>query len=149
VRAGTGKLTVIRSWVGTNPGNQGAGWYVTRRAARRLDQHEQLHVRNTRTNYNTHLQPLLLRVARHTGARKGVRGPTAPGAVAALQAIIKWPTSVSAFQTADTAANTPGGTVDTTDLATGTYPVDAGPGTVRGAAYLHRVRLPSEPNPPA
>jgi len=64
-----------------------------------------------------------------------------------LKAAIKWPESLKAFQDADRADNTPMGTVDTADKNSGSYPVDAGPGTVAGKAYQHRVRTPAEPNP--
>jgi hypothetical protein len=54
---------------------------------------------------------------------------------------------VSAFQSADTAENAPMATTDNNDPASGTYPVDAGPGTVGGTAFQHRMRMPAEANP--
>jgi hypothetical protein len=145
VRKGTGKITVRRSWVGINAGDQGNGWYVTRRAAARINQHERLHVASTLSIYNTHLRPLLQRIANRSLGRNA--GTSAAGAIMALQGAVAWPVSITSFQTADIAANAPMGTVDTNDLASGTYPVDAGPGTVRGAPFHHRMRVPGEPNP--
>jgi hypothetical protein len=145
VRAGTGTISVVRSWLGANAGNQGNGHFVTAGAAARFDAHERLHVASTQGFYNTNLDPLLTRVGDHS---LGLNvATTQEAAIAALRAKIKWPESVSAFQSADLGANAPMATVDTNDKASGTYPVDAGPGTVGGVAFQHRVRLPSEPNP--
>jgi hypothetical protein len=142
VQAGTGTLDVTRSYVGANSGDQGNGWYLTAGAAARFNAHERLHVANTSGHYNTNIVPLLARA----GTTKVA--PTQAAAIAALTAHVNWAASVTAFQNADTASNTPMGTVDTADLASGTYPVDAGPGTVGGTAFTHRARLPTEPNPP-
>ena len=141
VQAGTGKADVTRSWLGANGGNQGNGWFVTAGAAARFGTHERLHVASTRGIYNANIDPLLVR----TTASKSAA--TQAAAIAALTAHVNWAASITAFQNADTAANTPMGTVDTADLASGSYPVDAGPGTVAGVAFTHRARLPSEPNP--
>jgi hypothetical protein len=108
-------------------------------------------VASTQGFYNANIVPLLARVAAATQA--AASAPGAPSAAAQADAItnltgvIRWPQSVTAFQNADIAANAPMNTVDTNDLASGSYPVDAGPGTVGGAAFQHRVRTPSEPNP--
>jgi hypothetical protein len=140
---------VIRSWIGIRAGNQGTGWYVTPKAADRINYHERLHVRSARSLYITHLRPLLQRVQMHSPRHPRTRAATVAAAVAALQAIIRWPASVTAFQNADRAANgsVPLGTVDTRDLASGTYPINAGAGMVGGVAYANRLRLPREPNP--
>ncbi len=151
VQAGTGTLDVTRSWVGINSGNQGNGHFVTAAAAARINQHETLHVASTQGFYNANIVPLLARVAAATQA-----AATAPGApssasqaaaITSLQGVILWPQSVTAFQNADIAANSPMNTVDTNDIGSGTYPVDAGPGTVGGVAFQHRVRTPGEANP--
>jgi hypothetical protein len=52
---------------------------------------------------------------------------------------------VTNFVTADTADNTPGGAVDTADLASGTYLNDFGPRTVRGVNYAHYYDTPPGP----
>jgi hypothetical protein len=147
VKIGTARLDVTRSWVGINSGNQGNGHFVTSKAAARINQHETLHVANTRSNYKAHIEPLLNRVGEFYAGVKTQHAPTQAAAITALQNYIRWAGSVTAFQNADRAANQPGGTVDSADLKSGTYPVDAGPGKVGGVNFQHRVRLPSEPNP--
>ena len=146
VRAGTGSVDVVRSFVGANTGDQGNGWYLTVGAANRFDQHEQLHVTSSQGHYNTNIVPLLARVANSAVTGKSIAF-TRVGAIMDLRSQIKWADSLKAFQRDDRADNKPMGTVDTNDLASGTYPIDAGPGTVAGKAYQHRARLPSEANP--
>jgi hypothetical protein len=148
VRAATGTISVTRSFVGVNSGDQGNGHFVTAGAAARINAHEVQHVNSTSGFYTTHLTPLEARVLAHRQGGSGVNiGTSGPDAQTKVKNIIKWPESVTAFQNADRAANTPMGPVDTADLASGTYPVDAGPGTVAGTAFQHRVRLPGEANP--
>jgi hypothetical protein len=144
-------VNVTRSWVGINSGNQGNGHFVTAAAATRINNHETLHVANSRGHYNSFIQPLLNRVTTYTPAPTGggqkASAATQPAAITALQTIIDWAKAISDFQTHDTNDNKPMGTVDTNDLASGTYPVDAGPGAVGGVNFQHRVRTPGEPNP--
>ena len=141
VRAGTGELDVTRSFVGSNAGDQGNGWYVTPAAAARGDAHEGLHVTSSQGYYTALIDPLLRRATERRTAY------TQRGAISDLRAYVNWPDTVTAFQTADEADNKPMGAVDVADLKSPTFPVDAGPGTVGGKAYQHRVRLPAEPNP--
>jgi hypothetical protein len=133
-----------------NGGNQGNGFFLTAPAAARINQHELQHVANSRGHYDADISPLLNRVLSFTmdlvTARALLR-PASPRSIPALKAIIQWPASITRFQTGDKADNKPGGTVDTADLASGTYPVDAGPGTVAGTAFTHRIRTPTEANP--
>jgi hypothetical protein len=145
VKPGTGKVGVTRSWVGIASGDQGNGWFVTPAAATRINAHELLHVASSKGHYNTNLKPLEDRVADKT-LGMGVAA-TPELAIAHLKTVIKWPESITAFQTNDKADNKPMGPVDTNDLASGTYPVDSGPGTVGGKNYQHRARTPSEPDP--
>jgi hypothetical protein len=151
MQAGTGTLDVTRSWTGVNAGDQGNGWYLTPGAAARFDDHERLHVNRARAHYTTHIVPLLARVKDFTpspaGGDRKATAYTQIGARYALRSIILWPESVKAFQDADITDNSPGGPVDAADLASGTYPIDAGPGAVGGTPFAHRVRLPAEPNP--
>ena len=151
VRTGTGAVNVTRSWVGINGGNQGNGHFVTAAAATRINSHETLHVASTQGHYNNLLQPMLNRVKMYTPAPAGgnqkMNAPAEATAIAALQTFIGWATAISTFQTNDNNDNKPMGTVDTNDLATGTYPVDVGPGVVGGVNFQHRVRTPGEPNP--
>jgi len=146
VQAGTGNVNVTRSFVGCNGGNQANGFFVTAGAAARFDQHERAHITNSQGHYNTDIAPLLTRIANSPALGRGI-APTEPAAISALKTIINWPASLTSFQTGDSADNAPGGSVDTNDLASGTYPVDAGPGMVGGTNFAHRVRLPGEPNP--
>lgn len=148
IRIGTGLLQVTRSWVGINAGDQGNGHFVTAGAAARINNHELLHVSNTQGHYMTHLDPLLTKVGNHWGGIGSVTGSDKADAIKNLKAAIDWKTAIKAFQKADTADNNAKGSVDTNDLASGTYPVNAGAGTVGGKKFKHRVRLPSEPNPP-
>jgi hypothetical protein len=151
IREGTGKIDVTRSWTGVNSGDQGNGFFLTAAAAARINLHETLHVANSQGHYNADIDPLLTRVSNFTmdvDVAKALLPPASPRSIPALKATIKWPASVTHFQTTDTADNKAGGTVDTADLASGTYPVDAGPGTVNSKAFNHRIRTPGEANPP-
>lgn len=148
VRAATGTIAVTRSYVGINSGDQGNGHFVTAAAAARINQHETLHVAGTSGFYATHLAPLEARIAAYRQGGSGVNiGTSAADAQAKVQTAVNWAASLTAFQNADRSANQPGGTIDTNDKNSGTYPVDAGAGTVGGVAFQHRVRTPGEPNP--
>ncbi len=152
VLGGTGDLTVKRSWLGANGGDQGNGHYVTPAAAARFNAHEVLHVNSTKSIYDANIKPMLDRVLAHRDDNPGhttVHSFLQSTAIATLRSTIGWAAAVAAFQTGDTAANAPMNTVDTNDLASGTYPVDRGPGKVEGKQFQHRVTLPSEPAPPS
>jgi hypothetical protein len=150
VKENTGQLDVRRSWTGVNSGDQGNGHFVTAAAAARINQHETQHVANTSTHYSTDIDPLLQRVANRTLdvviAKALLPSPT-QRTLAALKTEINWGPSVKRFQDGDKADNKPMGPVDVADLASGTYPIDVGPGTVAGKAFQHRVRVPTEANP--
>ena len=89
VRAGTGSVDVVRSFVGAISGDQGNGWYLTVGAATRLDQHEQLHVASSQGHYNTNVVPLIARVANSAVTGKGI-AVTRLGAIWDLRSQIKW-----------------------------------------------------------
>jgi hypothetical protein len=151
VKEGTGLVDVTRSWLGVNAGDQDTGHFLTAAAAARINQHETLHVANSRGHYVAIIEPLLTRVSANTMDRAvaaAVRNPATPRSVAALRAIIDWSNSIKAFTTVDKSDNRAGGSVDVADKASGTYVVDPGPGTVSGKAFQHRVRIPTEANPP-
>jgi hypothetical protein len=151
IREGSGDVDVVRSWTGVAGGDQGNGHFVTAAAAARINLHETLHVANSKNHYDVEIQPLLTRVGNYTmnaAVAKALKDPPTPRTVPALQKIIDWPATIKRFKTKDGADNKPGGSVDTNDLNSGTYPVDAGPGTVLGKKFKHRVRMQSEPNPP-
>ena len=142
VLPGSAQLFVRRSWLGSDAGDQGNGWYVTPAAAARLDRHEALHVITTMSHYMSDLLPVLTRAATlRTTAYTQVQ------ALLQLRDQLAWAAGVQAFQAADTADNQPMGTVDSAELSSGTYVVNVGPGTVGGTAYTNRLKIPSEPNP--
>ncbi len=151
VRAGTGLLTVRRSYLGVAAGNQRNGYYVTTRAAARVDQHEQTHIRNGHRLYNTHLRPLLDRVRsytpRPTGRGRVVTRYLQGSARSALERLIDWTSSLWRFRNADNTTNGVGGTVDRAYLASPGRIFDAGPGTVSGTSYQHRIHVGTEPEP--
>jgi len=148
VRAGTGTSTVTRSFTGVSVGANGTDWYITTRAAARADRHERLHIASSLSHHTTHIKPLETRVAARTGAAKALSsGATKAAAATALAAELRWNPSITSFTTADTASNTPGGTVDTTDEARADFWADYGPRTVRGVAYAHYADIPPGPGP--
>ncbi len=151
VRRGTGNLTVERSYVGVDAGDQGNGYYVTPRAAARANQHEALHIQNSRRLYNTHLRPLLARVRRYTPAPSGgghvVTRYFQGAARQELQRIIGWTSAIWSFRNSDIAVNGVGGTIDRAYLASPTRLFDAGSGRVGGTAYQHRIHIGTEPEP--
>jgi hypothetical protein len=145
VFGGTGRVDVTRSYVGITLGDQGNGWFVTAAAAARINLHETLHVASARGFYTASIDPLLARVKNAALGRDVGASPAA--AVAAHKAAINWGPSVTAFKTAELAANRPMGPVDTADLGSGTYPVNAGPATVGGKAYTSVLKTPAEAMP--
>lgn len=145
IQAGTGKAKVTRSYVGVKVGANGS-YYITGRAASRIDVHEMKHVTSSKTIHNTTLKPLERRVGKRRGkgnAKAG--GTTTAEATTALQTEIDWNTTVSAFSTQDTTANTPLGTTDTTDQSAANFYADYGPRKVKGTDYVHYVDTPPGP----
>ncbi|MFI6324343.1 hypothetical protein ACIBG8_42940 [Nonomuraea sp. NPDC050556] len=141
VMPGTGNVDVTRSFVDSGAGDQGNGWYLTAAAAARATAHEQLHVDNSKAHYVRLIDPLLIRkLARRTAFTRW-------GAKRDLREYVRWPETIKEFQRDDAAANRAMGSVDVADLASPTFPVDAGPGVAGGKNFLHIARLPAEPNP--
>jgi hypothetical protein len=148
IRTGTGTARVTRSYTGSLVGANGPTLYMTASAVTRTDDHEVLHVNSSRSIHDTHIVPLEARIAHHTGeANALVSGATAAEAERALQTFINWNPTIDAFRAADTAANTPMGTVDVADLASPTFIRDYGPRTVRGVNYAHYFDTPPGPRP--
>jgi hypothetical protein len=146
IRPGTGTARVTRSFTGAPAGPNGPTAYLTTRGSIRADVHERLHIASSRTHHDTHIKPLERRVARHRGRSAGLSaGATGAEAQTALQTFVDWNTAVTNFANADTTDNTPGGTVDTNDLASGTYLSDFGPRVVRGVNYAHYYDTPPGP----
>jgi hypothetical protein len=152
VQNGTGTMQVTRSYTGVNSGNQGNGYYVTVAGAARINQHEVGHVNSSKGFHDGDLKPLLDRILSYTQAQAG-RGTGADqaAATAALKTTLNlpaaWTTAKTNFSTHDTAANRPGGTFDTADVASGTYVTDIGAGNVGGTAFAHRIKTPAEAAP--
>ena len=147
INPGTGLVAVTRSFLGAFAGNQGNGQWVSANAVARINQHERNHVASTRGIYAANLTPLETRIA---NAALGTDvGGTAAEAATAHQAAINWAPTITAFVTADTAANkAPNGTVDTADVAAG-WIQNLGPGNVLGVAFNQRVVRAGEAAPPA
>jgi hypothetical protein len=147
IRPGTGRATVTRSYTGVPVGANNT-YYITARAAARIDRHEAEHVNSSRSIHDANITPLETRIAQYTGRDNALKqGTTAAEAIAALQAIIDWNTAITAFRTADTTANTPGGTTDTTDQASADFYFDYGPRSVGNVNYAHYVDTPPGPPP--
>ncbi len=145
IKPGTGKIKVKRSYKGVVVGANGS-YYITRRAMRRIDVHEEKHVSSTKSIYRTHLKPLERRVSRRRGRRSGLSaGNTRDEAIAQLRAEIDWNDAIMDFENQDTTENIPMGTVDTTELAQADFYFDYGPRTVKGANYDHYVDTPPGP----
>jgi hypothetical protein len=148
VRDGTGSVSVTRSWVGVNAGDQGNGHFLTAGAADRINAHEVKHVQSSLDLYTEHLGALEGRISDYRRGGLGENLGTNPNRAAAeLRKLIKWRDAIAAFQDTDRAANRKDGAVDSADLTSGTYPCDDGAGTVGGKAFQHRVRLPGEAPP--
>lgn len=148
IRAGTGTATVTRSYTGSLTGANGPTLYMTARAVARTDAHEVLHIQSSLAIHDRHIVPLEARVTARTGEPNALSsGATAAEAQTALQNFINWNATITAFQNEDRAANTPMGTVDTTDLASPTFIRDYGPRRVNGVNYAHYFDTP--PGPPA
>ena len=146
IRPGTGTATVRRWFIGAPAGPNGPTAYLTTRGSIRVDVHERLHIASSRGHHDTNIRPLERRVAQHRGRAAGLlAGTTGAEAQTALQTFVDWNTTVTNFVTADTADNTPGGAVDTADMASGTYLNDYGPRTVRGVRYAHYYDIPPGP----
>ena len=146
IRPGTGTARVRRSFTGAPAGPNGPTAYLTTRGSIRVDVHERLHIASSRAHHNTHITPLERRVAQRRGRAAALAaGTTGAEAQTALQTFINWDTAVTNFVNADIADNTPGGAVDTADLASGTYIQDFGPRTVRRVNYAHYYDTPPGP----
>ncbi len=146
IKAGTGRVKVVRSWVGVVFGNNGEYkhapglTYVTWKAKMRIAKHEREHVKVTKQLHNTHIKPMEKRIAKYKGiGHKSMEGADEAAAIAALRAHVDWNTAVNGFANDDTTQNTPMGPVDTTDQAKPDFYFDFGPKKVWGKNYGHYV----------
>jgi hypothetical protein len=146
VQAGTGTATVRRSYIGVLTGANGANYYITARAAARIDRHEAGHIAHTKTHHDTHITPLENRIAQHTGQAKALnQGANAAAAKTALETFLNWNGSITSFRNADIADNGAGGTFDTTELASPDFIRDYGARAVGGVNYAHYIDTPPGP----
>ncbi len=145
IRPNTGKATVTRSYTGALIGANNS-YYVTAKAAARIDRHEVLHVNSTKSIHDTNISPLETRIAQATGRDKALKqGNTPAEAISALKTLIDWNTATTSFRTADTTANTPGGTIDTTDKGTADFYADYGARKVGDVNFDHYIDTPPGP----
>jgi len=157
---GTGIAEVGRSYLTSGAGDQGTGWWVSPKAAARLEQHEQKHVASSQKLYEADIQPVLDRVAEGTKA-----GREASYFLSDAKAEVKrkigdfWP-GIEAFVGEDKEENGKGGTVDKADLASATWVRERGHfeldeagnrgeeihgGKVDGKEFAHLLQTPEEP----
>jgi hypothetical protein len=147
VRDGTGVADVTRTYVTSDAGDQGNGWWISTEAATKLDAHEQRHIANSKDQYESNVQPLLDRVAssRSLGANKTYKSADAR---TLLKQQIGWARGIDAFVTADKGYNAPNMMVDTNDLASGNLPrPQKGPRKIAGKDYDNYLIMNSEPDP--
>lgn len=146
IKFGTGRVRVVRSYVGVVFGNNGEYrhapglTWITFKAKRRIAKHEREHVKKTRELHTQHIKPLEKRISKYRSpGAKTMPGTDEAAAIAALQAHVDWNTAVQGFATDDTTQNTPMGPVDTTDQARADFYFDFGPKKVLGKQYGHYV----------
>jgi hypothetical protein len=147
VKDGTGIVTVNRSYVTSNSGDQGNGWYVTDKAAAALEKHEQKHVGKSRSMYADHIQPMLDRIVTSYAYGKG-KVYKSSEAVALLQRYVGWGGAIKSFDEDDKAWNGKGGAVDQEDQYSPNFPRQIGAGKVSGKDYTNRLKMPGEDAPP-
>jgi hypothetical protein len=153
VRSGTGTVNVTRSYTGVPVGANGTDiWgtgtlYITYRASRRMDRHELEHVTSSKSLHDTYLEPLEARLSRNRGKGSALEGTTPDLAETALKTAVNWNPALTSFATADTTANQPGGTTDTTDQLTPDFYSWWGPRQVAGVNYDNYVDTPPGPQP--
>lgn len=156
---GTGIAEVERSYVTSASGDQGTGWWVTPKAAARLEQHEELHVKKSRELYETDIQPALDRVAKSADTGKAASYFLSDAKEILRQEIGFWP-AVKSFTGWDKSENGKMGAVDRADLESSTYPRERGHrvrdqdgnlgpeikgGTVDGKEFAHMLHASDEP----
>jgi hypothetical protein len=157
---GTGIAEVERSYLTSGAGDQGTGWWVSPKAAARLEQHEQKHVASSQKQYGNYIQPVLDNVEAST-----TTGREASYFLSDAKAMVKerigefWP-GIEAFVAEDKEENGKGGKVDKADLASATWVRERGHfeldeagnrgeeihgGKVDGKEFAHLLQTPEEP----
>jgi hypothetical protein len=146
VQEGTGVANVTRSFVSSDAGDQGNGWYITAAAASALTAHEQKHLNSSREMHDSYLTPATDRVAKSHDLGRG-KTYWQSDARALLKRQIDWSSSMKKFTEGDETYNAPGGNVDTEDYGSAAYPRQIGPGKVGGKDFTNRLVMSSEPDP--
>ena len=156
---GTGIAEVERSFLTSAAGDQGTGWWVSPKAAARLEQHEQLHVAKSRELYETDIQPVLDEVAKSAKTGKSYSYFLSDVKKHVLDKIKFWP-GIESFVAWDKSENGKMGTVDKSDLSSRTYPRQRGHfeldeagnpgeeipgGKVDSKEFAHLLQTPEEP----
>jgi len=157
---GTGIAEVERSYLTSGAGDQGTGWWVSPKAAARLEQHEQKHVAASQKQYGNYIQPVLDNVEASTAT-----GREASYFLSDAKAMVKekiggfWP-GIEAFVAEDREENGKGAKVDKADLASATWVRERGHfeldgagnrgeeipgGKVDGKEFAHLLQTPEEP----
>jgi len=147
VKEGTGVADVTRSYVTSDAGDQGNGWYVTPAAAVALEKHEQSHVQSTKDTYSSKIQPALDKVANSRALGKEVTYKSAD-AREYIKRQVGWTSAIKDFSDTDMSWNNPNtGQIDLNELGAPTYPHRFGPVKVGGKDYLNLLKLQNEADP--
>jgi hypothetical protein len=147
VKPGTGIADVTRSYVGSKPGDQGNGWWISSAAASALEAHEQRHVQSTKEIYGSTIEPVLDRISRSETLGKG-KTYWSSAAIDALARLIGWESGLKKFDDEDNRWNTNRGQIDTEDFGSSRYPRSMqGPRTIGGKEYRNYLIMNSEPDP--
>jgi len=140
-----GNVDVKRSYITSNPEDQGNGWWVTPLAAARVEAHEIRHVKAAETNYNTYIAPMLAKVA---DSRRLGQGKTfwKSDAIALLKQQIAWKSTLDRFKEQDEMENGKYGMIDQIDMASN-WPRRLGPMEIAGKIFPNVLLMNSEPDP--
>jgi hypothetical protein len=143
VVAGSWHATVTRSYTGVPVGPNGS-YFITAAAAARIDRHEETHIARTKSIHDAVITPLEDRTKLHeTEAKALFFGKVKAEPIAKVTALVDWDKSIKDFVDQDTAANTPGGPVDTTDSGAADFYHDHGHFTDgAGNHFDHYVDVP-------
>jgi hypothetical protein len=141
-----GTVDVKRSYVTSNPGDQGNGWWVSPLAAARLERHEQMHVATAQSDYASSIDPMLRQVGTSATLGKG-KMFWKSDAIALLKKTIGWESALKKFEEQDSNNNGQGGWVDQMDIYGGSWPATVGPREIEGKVYDKVLVMGSESDP--
>jgi len=148
VTTGSGTAKVTRSYTGVPTGANGDFYYITAKAAARIDTHEERHIGSTRGIHDARILPLEQRIGLYLGPDKPFKhGTSKADAIDRLQRHVDWNKTIEQFKQEDTAANKPGGATDTADKTTPDFYHDYKAHVVAGTGYAHYIDTPPGPPP--